>query len=162
MSKLTHVDPSGRPAMVDVSGKRATLRKATAAATVRLPAGAAAQLRRQDYATAKGPVFHTAIVAGTMAAKRTHELIPFCHPLRIEHCSVDLGMDDDGCIEIRCRVVAHDRTGVEMEALTGASIAALTVYDMCKSLSRDIEITGTKLLAKSGGRSGRRLQEPPQ
>lgn len=148
--------------MVDVSGKRVTLRKATAAATVRLPAPAAVRLREQGYATAKGPVFHTAIVAGTLAAKRAHELIPFCHPLRIEQCRLDIAMAGDGRIEIRCTVSAHDRTGVEMEALTGASIAALTVYDMCKSLSRDIEITGTKLLAKSGGRSGRRLQEPPQ
>lgn len=150
---VSHVDKSGRPALVDVSAKRVTLRKATAATTVRLPVKAAARLREQGYATAKGPVFHTAIVAGTMAAKRTHELIPFCHPLRIEQCSIDIAMAHDGSIDIRCSVTAHDRTGVEMEALTGAAVAALTVYDMCKSLSRNIVIAETRLLSKSGGRS---------
>lgn len=151
---VSHVNKSGQAAMVDVSGKRVTLRKATAAVSVRLPAPAAARLRDQGYATAKGPVFHTAIVAGTMAAKRTHELIPFCHPLGIEHCGIDVAMAGDGSIEIRCTVAARGRTGVEMEALTGASVAALTVYDMCKSLSRNIVISDTRLLAKSGGRSG--------
>jgi cyclic pyranopterin phosphate synthase len=98
-------------------------------------------------------VFHTAIVAGSMAAKRTHELIPFCHPLGIENCKVRIEMENDDAV-VRCTVSVHHKTGVEMEALTGASIAALTIYDMCKALSHDIVIGPTRLLAKSGGRSG--------
>ncbi|MCU0975544.1 MAG: cyclic pyranopterin monophosphate synthase MoaC [Steroidobacteraceae bacterium] len=152
MSTLTHVDESGRPAMVDVSHKAPTLRSATAAATVRLPPDVAAELRSAGFSTAKGPVFHTAIVAGTMAAKRTHELIPFCHPLGLEKCRVEVDMDPAGDVQVRCTVSVHHRTGVEMEALTGASVAALTVYDMCKALSHEIVITGIRLLEKTGGK----------
>jgi cyclic pyranopterin phosphate synthase len=152
MSTLTHVDESGQPAMVDVSGKAVTLRTATAAATVRLPPAVARELRSADFATAKGPVFHTAIVAGTMAAKRTHELIPLCHPLGIEKCSLEIHMDAAGHVQVRCTVSVHHRTGVEMEALTGASVAALTVYDMCKALSHDIVITDVRLHEKTGGK----------
>jgi len=97
-------------------------------------------------------VFHTAIVAGVQAAKRTHELIPFCHPLGIENCRVDIDMQENDAV-VRCTVSVHHRTGVEMEALTCASIAALTIYDMCKSLSHDIVIAETKLIAKQGGKS---------
>jgi len=138
--------------MVDVGAKEVTARSAIAESRVRLPAAVAATLREAGYATAKGPVFHTAIVAGTMAAKRTHELIPFCHPLGLERCQVDISTDGDDII-IRCEVGVHHRTGVEMEALTGASIAALTVYDMCKALSHDIEIAHVRLIAKRGGKS---------
>jgi cyclic pyranopterin phosphate synthase len=138
--------------MVDVGAKEVTARSAIAESRVRLPAAVAATLREAGYATAKGPVFHTAIVAGTMAAKRTHELIPFCHPLGLERCQVDISTDGDDIV-IRCEVGVHHRTGVEMEALTGASIAALTVYDMCKALSHDIEIANVRLIAKRGGRS---------
>lgn len=152
MSKLTHVDESGRPAMVDVSGKVVTLRTATAAATVRLPPAVAAELRSTGFSTAKGPVFHTAIVAGTMAAKRTHELIPFCHPLGLEKCRIEVDMDPVGDVQVRCTVSVHHRTGVEMEALTGASVAALTVYDMCKALSHDIVLADIRLLEKTGGK----------
>ena len=152
MSTLTHVDESGRPAMVDVSGKAVTLRTATACATVRLPPVVAAELRASGFSTAKGPVFHTAIVAGTMAAKRTHELIPFCHPLGIEKCRLEVDMDPAGNVQVRCTVSVHHRTGVEMEALTGASVAALTVYDMCKALSHDIVLTDIRLLEKAGGK----------
>ena len=152
MSGLTHVDESGRPAMVDVSGKAVTLRTATAGATLRLPPAVAVELRARGFVTAKGPVFHTAVVAGTMAAKRTHELVPFCHPLGLERCSVEVDMDDAGDVLVRCTVSVHHRTGVEMEALTGASVAALTVYDMCKALSHDIVITDVRLLAKTGGK----------
>jgi cyclic pyranopterin phosphate synthase len=102
--------------------------------------------------SAKGPIFDTAIIAGVMAAKRTHELIPFCHPLGIENCRVAIEMDGDAAL-IRCQVTVHHKTGVEMEALTGASVAALTIYDMCKALSHDIVITDTRLLAKQGGKS---------
>jgi len=151
MSGFTHVDEQNRPSMVDVSGKAITERTAVAESRVRFPAPVAAELRRSGFATSKGPVFHTAIVAGVMAAKRTHELIPFCHPLGIEHCRVEIDMDDDEAI-VRCTVAVHHRTGVEMEALTGASIAALTIYDMCKALSHDIVIADTRLVTKQGGR----------
>ncbi len=153
MSSFTHIDASNAPTMVDVGEKTVTQRTATAQARVRFPADVAQALRQRDFSTAKGPVFHTAIVAGTMAAKRTHELIPFCHPLGIERCQIQIDMQGDDAV-IHCTVGVHHKTGVEMEALTGASVAALTIYDMCKALSHDIVIDATRLLAKSGGRSG--------
>ena len=152
MSTLTHVGSDGRPTMVDVGDKTVTARSAVAEARVRLPAAVARTLGAAGYATAKGPVFHTAIIAGTMAAKRTHELIPFCHPLALERCRIDIAPDGDDVV-IRCEVAVHHRTGVEMEALTGASVAALTVYDMCKALSHDIVIDATRLIEKRGGKS---------
>ncbi len=152
MSQFSHVDADARPAMVDVSGKTASVRRAVAETRVRLPSAVAAELRRAGYDTAKGPVLHTAIVAGTMAAKRTHDLIPFCHPLGIEKCSIDITEQGDDLV-IRCTVGVTHKTGVEMEALTGASIAALTVYDMCKALSHDIVIGELRLVEKSGGKS---------
>jgi cyclic pyranopterin phosphate synthase len=151
MSDLSHVDAAGQPTMVDVGDKAVTQRIATAEARVRFPAAVAAQLRDSGYATAKGPVFATAIVAGVMAAKRTHELIPFCHPLGLERCDVSIDMQGDEAV-VRCTAGVHHRTGVEMEALTGASVAALTIYDMCKALSHDIVIAETRLIAKRGGR----------
>jgi cyclic pyranopterin phosphate synthase len=152
-SGLTHLDSSNRPAMVDVGAKEVTQRIATAEARVRLPREVAVALRKSGHRTRKGPVFDTAIVAGVMAAKRTHELIPFCHPLGLENCKVEIEEDKrGGDIVIRCQVSIHHRTGVEMEALTGASVAALTIYDMCKALSHDIEITSVRLLEKSGGK----------
>jgi len=150
---LTHVDSDGRPTMVDVSDKQVSRRSATACSTVILPPDVAGTLRAQGFNTAKGPVFQTAIIAGTMAAKRTHDLIPFCHPLGLEKCSLEVDCDDAGHVRIRCTVSVHGRTGVEMEALTGASVAALTVYDMCKALSHHIVIAETRLLAKTGGKS---------
>lgn len=149
---LSHVDESGRPTMVDVSDKAVTKRTAVAEARVRFPVDVAATLRAAGFATAKGPVFHTAIVAGVMAAKRTHELIPFCHPLGIENCSIEIEMHAGDVAVIRCTVAVHHKTGVEMEALTGASVAALTVYDMCKALSHQIVIDGVRLLEKHGGK----------
>jgi len=147
--------------MVDVSGKPVTLRTATAPCAVRLPPQVAAELRSAGFTTRKGPVFHTAIVAGTLAVKRTHELIPFCHPLGIERCDLAVEMDAAGVVQVRCTVAVHHRTGVEMEALTGASVAALTVYDMCKALSHDIVIVETRLVEKTGGRSEVRAGGPP-
>ena len=138
--------------MVDVTAKHESLRIATAVARLRFPAAAFEKLKSSGFETTKGPVFSTAIVAGTMAAKRTHELIPFCHPLGLERCEITIAADA-GCLEIRCTTAVHHRTGVEMEALTGASIAALTVYDMCKALSHDIVIEQTRLLSKSGGKN---------
>jgi cyclic pyranopterin phosphate synthase len=152
MSGLSHVDTEGRPTMVDVSGKTASLRTAVAESRVRFPAAVAGALRAAGYATRKGPVFHTAIVAGVMGAKRTHELIPFCHPLGLERCDVTIEMNAADEAVVRCTVSVHHRTGVEMEALTGASIAALTIYDMCKALSHEIVIAETRLLEKHGGR----------
>jgi cyclic pyranopterin monophosphate synthase len=151
MTELTHVDAQGRPAMVDVSAKAVTSRTAVAESRVRFPAAVARTLRDAGFATSKGPVFHTAIVAGVMAAKRTHELIPFCHPLGLERCDVVIDMQDDEAV-VRCTVSLHHKTGVEMEALTGASIAALTIYDMCKALSHEIVIAETRLIEKHGGK----------
>jgi cyclic pyranopterin monophosphate synthase len=150
--RLTHLDARQRPAMVDVGAKAATQRTATAEAQVRLPPAVARALAATGHRTKKGPVFDTAIIAGVQAVKRTAELIPFCHPLPIDHCAIDIDSRRGGRIVIRCSVSVQHRTGVEMEALTGATIAALTIYDMCKALSHDIEITSVRLLAKSGGR----------
>jgi cyclic pyranopterin phosphate synthase len=158
MSTLTHVGDDGRPTMVDVGDKAVTARSAVAESRVRLPAAVARTLAAAGYATAKGPVFHTAIVAGTMAAKRTHELIPFCHPLGLERCRIDISASGDELV-IRCEVAVHHKTGVEMEALTGASIAALTIYDMCKALSHDIVIDATQLIEKHGGKSDYRVPD---
>jgi cyclic pyranopterin phosphate synthase len=138
--------------MVDVGDKAVTKRTAVAESRVRFPHEVAHSLREHGFNTAKGPVFQTAIVAGVMAAKRTHELIPFCHPLGIENCKIDIDMSGDDAV-ISCTVSVHHKTGVEMEALTGASVAALTVYDMCKALSHDIAIVETRLVQKRGGKS---------
>lgn len=151
-SALTHLDARNKPSMVDVGAKTVTHRVAVAEARVRLPPAVARALRASGHRTRKGPVFDTAILAGVMGAKRTHELIPFCHPLGIENCSVSVESRRAGEILIRCEVSVHHRTGVEMEALTGATVAALTIYDMCKGLSHDIEIHGVRLIEKRGGR----------
>ena len=151
MATFTHIDAGARPTMVDVSDKQVTLRTATAETRVRFPADVADALRSQQFTTSKGPVFHTAIIAGTQAAKRTHELIPFCHPLGIESCKLAIDMDGDDAV-VRCTVSVHHKTGVEMEALTGASVAALTIYDMCKALTHGIAIREVALVAKTGGK----------
>ena len=149
---LTHVDERGRPAMVDVSGKAASAREATARCQVEFPATIASQLRANGLQAAKGPILATAIVAGTQAVKRTWELIPFCHPLPIDGCRFDADWEDETRLRIDCRVRTVHSTGVEMEALTGAVVAALTVYDMSKALSHEIVIGPARLLAKSGGK----------
>ncbi|MBV8910514.1 MAG: cyclic pyranopterin monophosphate synthase MoaC [Gammaproteobacteria bacterium] len=149
---LSHLDAEERPAMVDVGAKEVTARRAVAEACVRLPRAVAQALRASGHRTRKGPVFDTAVLAGVMAAKRTHELIPFCHPLGLDNCRLEIVQPRPTEIRVRCEVQVHHRTGVEMEALTGAAIAALTIYDMCKALSHDIEIASIRLLAKSGGR----------
>jgi cyclic pyranopterin phosphate synthase len=142
--KLTHVDPAGRPAMVDVSAKPTTARSASAETRVRFPASVADALRAQGMRSAKGPVVDTAIIAGTMAVKRTHELIPFCHPLPIDGCRFAIDWTDARTLTIACDVRTTHRTGVEMEALT--------IYDMSKALSHAIVIGPTKLLGKRGGK----------
>jgi cyclic pyranopterin phosphate synthase len=149
---FSHLDADRRPTMVDVSDKSVTKRTAVAEARVKFPPSVAAALRDNGLQSKKGPVFDTAIIAGVMGAKRTHELIPFCHPLAIENCRIAIDLVGDTAV-IRCTVSVHHKTGVEMEALSGASIAALTIYDMCKALSHEIVISDVRLLAKDGGRS---------
>jgi cyclic pyranopterin monophosphate synthase len=150
-SRLTHLDAANRPTMVDVGAKAITRREASAEALVKLPAAVARELTRSGHRTKKGPVFDTAIIAGVLAAKRTHELIPFCHPLPVSSVKIDVATLRGG-LRVTCTVAVTHNTGVEMEALTGACVAALTVYDMCKALSHEIEIGPVRLLAKSGGK----------
>jgi cyclic pyranopterin phosphate synthase len=149
---LTHLDPQGRPTMVDVSAKAVTARIATAECRVAFPAAVAAQLRRDGLATRKGAVVDTAIIAGTMAVKRTHELIPFCHPLPIDGIRFAIDWSGERTLLVTCTVNVTHRTGVEMEALTGATIAALTIYDMCKALSHAIVVGPARLRGKRGGK----------
>ena len=151
MAELSHVDDRNRPAMVDVGGKAVTAREAHARSIVVLPEAVLAALDGDEIQSKKGPVFATAIIAGVMAAKRTHELIPFCHPLGLDNCDVAIALDGAHAI-IDCRCKVTHKTGVEMEALTGASVAALTVYDMLKAMSHDIVIAETRLIAKTGGK----------
>ncbi|MDH3350084.1 MAG: cyclic pyranopterin monophosphate synthase MoaC [Gammaproteobacteria bacterium] len=151
MSKLSHIDERNRPTMVDVSNKAATAREAHARTMVELPAVVLAELDGDEIMTRKGPVFATAIIAGVMAAKKTHELIPFCHPLGLENCNINIAIEEQHAV-IDCRCKVHHKTGVEMEALTGASVAALAIYDMCKAMSHDIVIRETRLLSKTGGK----------
>jgi len=151
VGKLSHIDENNRPNMVDVSNKTATLREAHARSIVILPEAVLGALQGDEINSKKGPVFATAIIAGVMAAKKTHELIPFCHPLGLDVCDVSIAMDGDRAV-IDCRCKVTHKTGVEMEALTGASVAALTIYDMCKALSHDIVIGDTRLMSKTGGK----------
>jgi cyclic pyranopterin monophosphate synthase len=157
---FSHLDADRRPTMVDVSDKTATKRTAVAEARVHFPPAVMAALRESGLRSSKGPIFDTAIVAGVMGAKRTHELIPFCHPLGIESCLIAIELEGNAAV-IRCTVSVHHKTGVEMEALTGASVAALTVYDMCKALSHDIVISDVKLVEKEGGKSKFLRKETP-
>ncbi|MBS1506312.1 MAG: cyclic pyranopterin monophosphate synthase MoaC [Bacteroidetes bacterium] len=150
--KLSHVDAAGLPAMVDVSAKKITARKAEAQAIVSLPAAVLKALTGNELVTKKGPVFQTAILAGVMAAKKTPELIPLCHPLLTEDCQVRISLSGNDVI-ITTSVTVTAKTGAEMEALTAASVAALTIYDMCKAISPLIVIREIKLTAKSGGKS---------
>ncbi|MEO6365949.1 MAG: cyclic pyranopterin monophosphate synthase MoaC [Luteimonas sp.] len=149
---LTHIDRAGHPAMVDVSGKAISARQATAECSVRFPAAVAIELRASALQGRKGGIVDTAIIAGTMALKRTHELIPLCHALSIDGSSFSIDWLDENSLRIECTVKATHRTGVEMEALTGATVAALTVYDMCKALSHAIVIGPARLLGKHGGK----------
>jgi len=149
---LTHIDNKGNPAMVDVSVKQVTHRTATARSIVSLPAEVLEHLANDDIQTKKGSVFQTAIIAGIMAAKKKGDLIPLCHPLGLDNCKINIGFSEKQEVVIDCTASITAKTGVEMEALVGASIAALTVYDMCKAMSHDIIIKETKLIEKSGGK----------
>ena len=152
MAQLTHVDEHNQPTMVDVSLKAVSLRLARAQAIVKLTPEIMNLFDGKDIHSKKGPVFQTAIIAGVMAAKRTAQLIPFCHPINIEDCKIHIEVESGSTIRIECAVKVHYKTGVEMEALTGVTAAALTVYDMCKALSHEILITDICLIEKSGGK----------
>ena len=150
---LTHVDETGQPRMVDVGDKAVTERTALARCVVSLPQVVWDALHEGDIRTKKGPVFQTAIIAGTMAVKRTSDLIPLCHPLPVDGCRVTIAPDAaDRSLVVECWVRVTHKTGVEMEALTGASVAALTVYDMCKALSHEMVIRDLRLVEKHGGK----------
>jgi cyclic pyranopterin monophosphate synthase len=149
---LTHIDQNNHPTMVDVTDKKHTTRMALAQTQVQLPLEMKPYLSGKDLILKKGPVFQTAIIAATMAVKRTHEMIPFCHQIPVEGCQLNIEMNDDLLVTISCQVKTTFKTGVEMEALHGATVAALTIYDMCKAVSHNIIIKDTKLMAKTGGK----------
>ncbi|CAI9120050.1 cyclic pyranopterin monophosphate synthase MoaC [Brytella acorum] len=152
MALLTHVDENGQqPRMVDVSDKSVTDREAHAQARLRFPPDVARTLSDAGFMTPKGSVLTVAQIAGVMGVKATSTLIPLCHPLPLTGCRVEIHIDGDEAI-VDCRVRCTGKTGVEMEALTGASIAALTIYDMCKALSHDMVIHEVRLLGKAGGK----------
>jgi cyclic pyranopterin phosphate synthase len=150
---FSHLNARGLPTMVDVSEKSVTQRTAIAESIVQLPAEIVSLLNNDDITTKKGPVFQTAILAGIMAIKKTSELIPLCHPLPITKSDIAISIDDNRQVVITSEVKVEGKTGVEMEALTGASVAALTIYDMCKGFSQDIVIKSTRLIKKTGGKS---------
>jgi len=158
MAKLSHLDESGRARMVDVTGKDDTLREAVAKGSVRMKPETLALI--QSGGVPKGDVLAVAQVAGVMAAKRTHELIPMCHPLLLSAIDVRLEPDEkESAVQITATVRTTGKTGVEMEALTAVSVAALTIYDMCKAVDRGMRIEGVRLARKSGGKSGKVVLE---
>ncbi|MCB0488665.1 MAG: cyclic pyranopterin monophosphate synthase MoaC [Cyclobacteriaceae bacterium] len=150
-SKLSHLDKAGNPSMVDVSAKKTTKRVASAQAIVHVGKKIASLLKGDDIITKKGPVFQTAIIAGVMGAKQTSTLIPLCHPIGLEDCQVSIELKKEK-VFINATTTISAKTGVEMEALTAASVAALTIYDMCKAMSHDITIEQVRLMEKSGGK----------
>ncbi|MEO8472196.1 MAG: cyclic pyranopterin monophosphate synthase MoaC [Chryseolinea sp.] len=149
--KFTHIDPSGNPTMVDVSEKDITRRTARAQAIISPGKLILGMIEGDELVTKKGPVFQTSIIAGVMGAKQTSSLIPFCHPLALEDCQIKIQIRSNKVV-IDCMATITAKTGVEMEALTGATVAALTFYDMCKALSHDIVIEEIKLMEKAGGK----------
>jgi cyclic pyranopterin phosphate synthase len=156
---FSHLDAQDRPHMVDVHDKANTDRIARAQAIVKLPNQVMKHFEGKDFQTKKGPVFQTAILAGIMGMKKTSDLIPLCHPLALTKGSVDININDQNEIVIICTAKIEGKTGVEMEALTGASVAALTIYDMCKGFSHDITITEVRLLEKSGGKRDFKIEQ---
>ena len=152
-NKISHLDGSGNPIIVDIGTKQVTRRSAVARAVVAFPAEVWALLDKDDWQSdKKGGIFQTAIIAGIMGAKKTGELIPLCHPIGLDHCTVNISVGENNEVFVWCKAEVEAKTGVEMEALTGASVAALTIYDMCKALSHDIIIREVCLMAKSGGK----------
>ena len=152
MNQLTHLDADNNPSMVDVGEKKITKRTARARAIVVLNDDILQYLDKGDIRTKKGAVFQTAIIAGVMAAKKTGDLIPLCHPLGLENCQIEVFLNEKREVIVDCTASLTAKTGVEMEALTGASIAALAIYDMCKAMSHDIVIKEIKLMEKTGGK----------
>ena len=158
MEKLTHINKNGDPTMVDVSEKIITARVAVAQSIVELGESIMAELKNArlpdgqgEIYTKKGPVFQTAIIAGILGAKKTAELVPFCHPVGMDDCNIEIATKGTQAV-ITCTAKVEAKTGIEMEAITGASIAAITIYDMCKAMSHDIEILSTRLMKKTGGK----------
>ncbi|RVU00651.1 cyclic pyranopterin monophosphate synthase MoaC [Mucilaginibacter limnophilus] len=149
---ITHLDDSNNPNMVDVGEKQPTKRRAVARSVVYLPPEVLELLEGDEIQSKKGPVFQTAIIAGIMAAKKTGELIPLCHPLGMDNCHITINFNEQKEVVIECEASITAKTGIEMEALTGASIAALTIYDMCKAMSHNIVIKETMLIEKTGGK----------
>ena len=157
---FTHLDDTGAPSMVDVGAKKITRRMARAQSIVSVGPEIMKLLKGNEIHMPKGPVFQTAIIAGTMGAKKTGELIPLCHPIGLDNLKIEIHVNDQDDIIIDCTASIEAKTGVEMEALTGASIAALTIYDMCKALSHDITIQQTRLMEKRGGKRDFLRDEP--
>lgn len=153
MASFTHIDKQNQPNMVDISDKNITQRSATAQAIIDVTQVVMNQLVDGDIQSKKGPVFQTAIIAATMAAKKTHELIPFCHPIPLEKCKITITPKKNSEILITALCKTTGKTGIEMEALTAVNVAALTIYDMCKALSQEMEIKSCKLIEKTGGKT---------
>lgn len=149
---FSHLDSDGNPNMVDVTSKQPSHRIATARAIIRLNTEIMQNLDDGDIQTRKGSVFQTAILGGIIASKKTGELIPLCHPIGLDDCHIDIKILEEHRVEILCTTKVFAKTGVEMEALVGANMAALTIYDMCKAFSHDITIEKVELIAKSGGK----------
>jgi cyclic pyranopterin phosphate synthase len=157
--EFTHIDKAQKPTMVDVSDKTVTERIAIAESIIFLGEEVMAAFSESGWSSKKGPIIDTAIIAGTMAAKKTSDLIPFCHPLNLKSVKIRIEPVDGARLRVEARVKVLDQTGVEMEALTGASVAALTIYDMCKAVSKHIVIENTRLLEKTGGKSDFKTSE---
>ena len=153
MSEFSHLNPKGNPKMVNISDKKITKRTAIAKASMFLGSVIISHFTNDELITKKGPVFQTAIIAGIQGVKKTSELIPMCHPLLINGVDIDIKIINSEHIEVLCEVTIEGKTGVEMEALTGANITCLTIYDMCKSISQEMVIKEIKLLKKTGGKS---------
>lgn len=150
--KLSHVGDNNQPQMVDVTSKSDTVRQAIASCTIKVPFDLDSLLKEGVWQTKKGPILDTAIIAGTMAVKKTSDLIPFCHNIPLGDIKIKIESHTKDTLKILCKVKTHGQTGVEMEALTGATVAGLTIYDMCKAVSHDITLSDVKLEQKSGGK----------
>lgn len=152
MTDFSHINNNQQPSIVNVMDKKISQRRATAKASIELPPLVMQKLTEENFNTAKGSIIHTAIIAGIMAAKKTGELIPLCHPIGLENCEVEIKFNGN-FLDIYAIAEVEAKTGVEMEAMTAVSIAALTIYDMCKALSHDIIIREIKLIEKTGGKN---------
>lgn len=153
MSNFSHINEQNQPKMVNVSDKKITKRIAIAKATMFLGSEIVSHFSNDELITKKGPVFQTAIIAGIQAVKKTSDIIPMCHPLLINGVDIDINIVDDEYVVVFCKVTIEGKTGVEMEALTGASATCLTIYDMCKAISQKMVIQEVKLVEKTGGKS---------